>query len=236
MKKNLSNICLVAIDGVGNKTLEINRVIDICCKDFYWKCVFHFSPNNLNNFRSSNGNIVLNQHINKMSYYEYNKFCINGLFRSIADYDFDYCLIIQEDGFIVNPNLWNDNFLNFDYIGAPWLKYKNRNIEDFGWLEVDSMKYRVGNGGFSLRSRKFLQETTYIEYPQNSINEDVYLTHTYGDYLHNKGIKFADVVTASQFSLETKNDLCDDLTKVFGFHGKHLLNDALLFIQNKIII
>jgi hypothetical protein len=233
MKKILSNICLVAIDGVGNKTNELNKVIDICCKDFNWKCVFNFSPNNQNDFYHSNGNFVLKHHIPQMSYHEYNKFCINGLYKIIKDYDFDYCLIIQEDGFIVNPSLWDDSFLNYDYIGAPWLRYSNDNSEEFWWLYSNSEKYRVGNGGFSLRSRKFLEESSYIEYHPESTHEDVYLCRFHGDYLKNKGIKFANLQIAAKFSLETKNDLCDDLNLTFGFHGKHLLENAFSIIDNR---
>ena len=233
MKKNLLNICLVAIDGVGDKTNEINKVIDICCKDFNWKCVFNFSPINHNNFSDSNGNFILKYKIPQMSYFEYNKFCVNGLYPSIKHFDFDYCLIIQEDGFIINPNLWDDCFLNYDYIGAPWLNYSNNNIEEFWWLKSDSMKHRVGNGGFSLRSRKFLEESSYIEYPPDSTHEDVFLCSIHGDFLENKGIRFANLQVASKFSLETDNDLCNDLNKTFGFHGKHLLENAFSIVNNK---
>ena len=233
MKKNLSDICVVAIDGVGDKTDKINQVIDICCKDFNWKCVFNFSPVNKNNFTYSNGNIILRYHIPKMSYYEYNKFCVNGLYSQIKDYDFNYCLIIQEDGFIVNPTLWDDSFLDYDYIGAPWLMYSKDNIEEFWWLNRDSIKYRVGNGGFSLRSRKFLYETSCLQYTADCTHEDVFLCRFNGDYLESKGIKFANIDIASKFSLETKNDICDDINKTFGFHGKHLLENALLLVNNK---
>ena len=29
-------------------------------------------------------------------------------------------LIVQDDGFIINKNLWDEEFLSYDYIGAPW--------------------------------------------------------------------------------------------------------------------
>lgn len=226
MKKDLSNICLVVIDGVGNKNEEINRVLKYSTKNIICKCIFYFSPVNNNSFEAINGNILFRKNIPSMSYYEYNKFCVNGLYDSIKDYDFNYCLLMQEDGFILNADLWDDSFLNFDYIGAPWLRYLNSQEEEFWWLERNNIKYRVGNGGFSLRSRKFLFESSKIDYPPNSTHEDVYLTRFHGDYLETKGIKFADIVTASKFSLETKNDICDNIHKVFGFHGKHLLQDA----------
>ena len=53
----------------------------------------------------------------------------------------EFMLGIHDDGFVINPNLWTDQFLKYDYIGAPW----SHTIPYYG------QKYRVGNGGFSLR-------------------------------------------------------------------------------------
>src|SRR6266850_1256662 len=49
-----------------------------------------------------------------------------------------HILTIQWDGWVINPHLWNDDWLQYDYIGAPW---------DDGC---------VGNGGFSLRSKRLM--------------------------------------------------------------------------------
>src|SRR5690348_15547546 len=32
----------------------------------------------------------------------------------------DFCMLIHDDGFVVNPESWNPDWLNYDYIGAPW--------------------------------------------------------------------------------------------------------------------
>ena len=53
-------------------------------------------------------------------------------------------LIYQEDSCIFRNNI--DNYLQFDYIGAPWPLTQNDN------------SYNVGNGGFSLRTRKIMLE------------------------------------------------------------------------------
>jgi hypothetical protein len=31
----------------------------------------------------------------------------------------DFTLIIQYDGFVIHPDMWRHDFLNFDYIGSP---------------------------------------------------------------------------------------------------------------------
>ncbi len=32
----------------------------------------------------------------------------------------EFAILIHDDGFIVNPESWREEFLNYDYIGAPW--------------------------------------------------------------------------------------------------------------------
>lgn len=31
-----------------------------------------------------------------------------------------HVLVVQYDGFILNPDAWTDEFLEYDYVGAPW--------------------------------------------------------------------------------------------------------------------
>src|SRR5690242_17088416 len=70
----------------------------------------------------------------------YNEFLI----KKLDDYfDTDYCLIIQWDGYVLDADQWDERFLDYDYIGAKWL--------DLG------KSYNVGNGGFSLRSKRLQQ-------------------------------------------------------------------------------
>ena len=58
--------------------------------------------------------------------------------RLDAYFSGEHVLIVQWDGFILDGKCWNPRFLDFDYIGAPW---------------PDAAR-TVGNGGFSLRSRR----------------------------------------------------------------------------------
>ena len=69
----------------------------------------------------------------------YCKFIVKDLVKHI---DTDFVLICQHDGFILNPKAWTDDFYLYDYIGAPWWHQDHK---------------AVGNGGFSLRSKKLLQ-------------------------------------------------------------------------------
>lgn len=77
----------------------------------------------------------------------------------MTDYvDTDYCLIIHDDGFIVNPHLWTDDFLKYDYIGAPWYLGINRGLT---WLQ--DRHNLVGNGGFCIRSKKLMNELKFYQ-------------------------------------------------------------------------
>lgn len=143
----------------------------------------------------------------------------------------DYVLTVQNDGFIINPSAWsNDNF-NYDYIGAPW------------YNPVGQDHLRVGNGGFSLRSRKLLKACKEISQdlnPKSTGNEDVFICHHSKRVLeHIYGIKFAPVKLAAKFSVEwqacpEQNHIIPDnldTFDTFGFHGiryKQLMHSKFL--------
>src|SRR5258708_19255912 len=74
----------------------------------------------------------------------YSEFVLKKLVDHI---DTEHVLLIQWDGYVVNPDAWLEPFLACDYIGAKW-----------SWHDAAE---RVGNGGFSLRSRKLLAPLRY---------------------------------------------------------------------------
>ena len=92
----------------------------------------------------------------EMNLNEYCNFLVKDLYKY---FETSHCLLIQEDSFVVNPNQWKQEYLNYDYIGAPWTKIiqpiKNKNIE---------LKNRVGNGGFSLRSKNLLSACKDLDF------------------------------------------------------------------------
>ena len=129
----------------------------------------------------------------------YNQLCVEELTNYIET---DFCLVVQWDGFIIDTNYWTEDFLNYDYIGSPWA----------------SWGFTVGNGGFSLRSKKYLDISSKKKYISNThlqdkykghyfasghvCPEDFYLCHMLKDEMVNDGIKFATPELAYQFSVE----------------------------------
>lgn len=119
--------------------------------------------------------------------------------------DTEYYLSVHDDGFIINPHLWDDAWFEYDYIGAPWKNYGQLN--------------RVGNGGFVFKSNKFIQLTKNIKYLGK--HDDGELTNDYYEYFTSHGCKYAPVEVAMKFSLESKIPECEyNLDNCFGFHGK----------------
>ena len=149
--------------------------------------------------------------ISPMSLVDYNKFMIKNLHQYI---DTDFCLIIQGDGFVIHPENWTDEFLKYDYIGAPW-----RNLAHYSFI-------RVGNGGFCLRSKKFLNACKYIQ--PSGFNEDHELCISYRNYFLNSGIKFAPVELAVKFSKEFDIEIPITYEQCFGFHGNKEMAKELL--------
>ena len=145
------------------------------------------------------------------------------IFQDLHKYfETSHCLIVQSDSFVVNANLWKEEFLKFDYIGAPW----SNKIQINPNLVLHLDKNTVGNGGFSLRSHKLAEASAKINF--NSLkfplkSEDIIICHYLYKEMLNNGIRFAPPELAAQFSMENVNHLYgQDVNSVFGFHGKHL--------------
>lgn len=146
---------------------------------------------------------------------EYSLFCIKDLHKYV---DTEFVVIIQYDGFIINPDSWTNEFLEYDYIGAPW-RIADWLINGFNVSINLNGQMIVGNGGFSLRSKKFL-ETSHKLYESGKIPkvqpEDIAMCIWHRNEFENEGIKFSPVELAKRFSIERETELYKNQ---FGFHG-----------------
>lgn len=111
----------------------------------------------------------------------------------------DFVLTVQHDGSIMDPSAWTDEFLQYDYIRAPW---------------GDGV---VGNGGFSLRSKRLLAAlSTMRQELLHACPEDVALCRTYRTQLERRfGMVFAPREVANRFSVENGAYI-----NSFGYHGR----------------
>jgi hypothetical protein len=160
---------------------------------------------------------------------EYSIFCLTQLHKYV---DTSHVLIIQYDGFILNPMSWKQDFLDYDYIGAPW-HIIPWNIE-MGHFDA-SMRGKdiVGNGGFSLRSKKLLALSSKLCSGGKIIKthpEDIVYCSFYRSEFESLGMKFAPVSLAREFSLE--GDYYD-YNSQFGFHSFKVTNLEKWFAENQ---
>ncbi|GAI96934.1 unnamed protein product [marine sediment metagenome] len=114
-----------------------------------------------------------------------NEFQYNALFTSSDFWEaihYDKILIFQHDSMMLRPGI--DEFLDYDYVGAPW-----------------KFQLNGGNGGFSLRSKDMMLKTVnkfpYIAH--NHGNEDVY----FSNHLPLVGGNVAPREVCKKFSVET---------------------------------
>jgi hypothetical protein len=135
----------------------------------------------------------------------------------------EYALVTQHDGFILHPENWRSEFFDYDYIGAPW-------PADFG-------EERVGNSGFSLRSKAFMQACAEIQVEHNNENDcegarryqqgvddaadDIWMCKNpdVRETMARFGLEYAPVSVAKYFSSEMQiPEIPFDDKQVFGFH------------------
>lgn len=126
-------------------------------------------------------------------------------------------LIVQWDGYVLDPSRWRPDFLQYDYVGAEWPWYRDR--------------MTVGNGGFSLRSRRLLTLTAAGDFPPaGEIAEDVWICRLHrGTLEQRQGVRFAPVELARCFSYERGVPEAP----TFGFHGmfnlwRHIGDEELI--------
>jgi len=150
---------------------------------------------------------------------DYNRFAFADLGYYVET---SHALLFQDHAYILNANLWEDEWLRFDYIGAVWPLREN------SYIANNDEIVRNGNGGFSLRSKKLMrlpkQNGWYLKEEQGFYNEDGNTTCYWRKEFLDNGVIYAPVEVAAKFSFETaieENDF--GAMPTFGFH-KYLPN------------
>lgn len=129
---------------------------------------------------------------------EYSRYILNDLADHLRS---DHCLIVQWDGFILDARQWEPTFLEFDYIGALWPQFNDCQ--------------NVGNGGFSLRSRRLVEACRDARFRRGAA-EDVAICRVNRSFLEEEySLRFADRLTAQRFAFERSIPT----SPTFGFHG-----------------
>lgn len=142
------------------------------------------------------------------------------MLRELADHiGTSHALCVQWDGFVLRGGAWRLEFLDYDYIGAIWPHFKDG--------------HNVGNGGFSLRSKRLLQASKELPFDGSHL-EDVVICRLNRERLEADGIRFAPESVARRFAFEREAPDGDE----FGFHGVFNLvrqlpaSDALRIVRS----
>lgn len=220
----LSNVTLISVDTTEDLSDTLGAVYTSMSGIHFGAVKIITSKEQIEkNLSHENEGIVLEKSVIEVNNYnDYNYYVIYHLHEHVNT---SHCLLIQPDGFVLFPNTWDNRWLEYDYIGAPWEYVEDAYIDPFG------NHHRVGNGGFSLRSKKFLEVPTKVEVPWETNNSDFYWMpkgvvnyHEDGNVcVHNRhifieqGCKYAPVEVAVRFSQETRIPECEGITP-FGFH------------------
>jgi hypothetical protein len=131
---------------------------------------------------------------------DYSRFVLERLNEHIET---PFVLLVQWDGYVVDKTAWADRFLAYDYIGARWP------------FHADGLT--VGNGGFSLRSKKLLQALASGRFSfDDRYGEDEFIGRALRGTLEREfAVVFAPEAVADQFSYERSLPRLP----TFGFHG-----------------
>lgn len=127
-----------------------------------------------------------------------------------------FCLLIHPDGYVINPEMWTNRWLKYDYIGAPWPLPK----DNFSYRDELGNLVRVGNS-VSLRSKKLLDliaQRDWKSYYGNT-NEDGFICCHNRKWLESKGCKFAPISVAKYFSKEYTIPENVNIKETFAFHS-----------------
>lgn len=183
---NLDGVCLIGIGSTHIK--ETEKAIIHCQSSCRFAESLYLTEKNNHNRSQNKFKYVEIQPITSIEYYQ--KFVVKELPSILLKNPYPYYLIINWDGFIVNPSAWTNAFFEYDYIGAPW-----------PW-----MNYVCGNGGFNLKSIKFLKTQQHIfrDIPAEKITEpeDLILSWYFRQNFMDLGCKYAPKDIAYKFSTE----------------------------------
>lgn len=190
MKLQLPNVTLVAVSDINIS--EHFEALQKSCEGIQWGAVLLLTP--------TLGSIDA-----------WNKYIIYELPNYVST---DFALLIHADGYVIRPDLWRNDFLSYDYVGAPF----PLPTDDYSYRDSTGALVRVGNS-VSLRSKKLMDlvATRPMEYHYGNNNEDGQICCWERNWLEEQGCKFAPLEVAVHFSKE--HEIAENVgIETFAFH------------------
>lgn len=192
----LAQVTLITMTGLGYKVDEHLNAIDQSCKEIEFGAVKYIQLGKIKDIDS------------------WNKAVIYDLPNYI---DTDFAMLIHHDGYVIHPEKWQDDWLMYDYIGAPFPLPS----DDFSYRDSSGIVQRVGNS-VSLRSKRLLDLAPKLGLEWKPFhgytNEDGFICVNYRHVYEEAGMKFAPFEVAKYFSKEHEMEENKDI-KTFAFHA-----------------
>ena len=140
---NLKNVTLIALTSI--KLEKTIKALEQSCRGINFgsvKLVSDERPENLPDF-------IKHEVCPKMS--NIDEWNYGAIYELPKHVDTEFAMLIHDDGFVVNPESWKEEFLEYDYIGAPYPLPQ----DNFSYRDIKGDLIRVGNS-VSLRSKRLL--------------------------------------------------------------------------------
>lgn len=208
----LKNITLVLMSSV--KISQSIQALEYSSKDIEFgavKLISDIKPTTL-----PNG--ITHEHIERIS--DIDSWNYSIIYKLGNYINTEFAILIHDDGYIVNADSWRDEFLNYDYIGAPWPLPQ----DNFSFRDKNNKLIRVGNS-VSLRSKKLIDLPNKLNLPWRDFhgyyNEDGFICTGYRHIYEEHGMKYADIDVAKYFSHETPIPEIEGI-EPFAFHRQRL--------------
>lgn len=134
----------------------------------------------------------------------------------------DFALIVHADGFVVNPEMWRDEFLDYDYIGAPWPLPPEGDTTTY--RDKDGNICRVGNSA-GIRSKRLMDFPKKANIPWEGeyaygrmwFYEDGFICCKIRHLLEAEGMRIAPIDVAKYYAHEKMIPEVQGI-KPFAFH------------------
>ena len=199
--KNTNKYCVIVEPRIHDKLIPVIKNFMYLLQSKGWGLIiFHGTTNedHLQELKDWPNIIYINLGVVNFTKDQYSDLlCSSQFWKTLLDHKCEHAFIFQTDTVLLNDII--DDFIEYDYIGAPWCE------KMLGILEV-------GNGGLSLRNvNKMLQITREI--PRVYSVEDIYFSYS----ALKIGAKIPTITVAKSFAVETI--FCENTC---GIHQPHI--------------
>ena len=135
----------------------------------------------------------------------------------LGDYvDTSHALIIHNNGYVVHPEMWKDEWLKYDFAGSPFPMPS----DSFSYRDINGKIQRVGNS-VSLRSKRLLDLPKKLGMEWRSwhgyFNEDGWISVNMRHIYEANGCKYMPLEEAVYFGRENEIEENKDIENTFVF-------------------